>query len=492
MQIEQSLLIKIHELQESECTGLLHLEKENQNIVVCFQHGLIAAAGSSLSELQLGKVLSHRGILQDGALPKLLDVARRKHFLLGKAAVLRKLVEETELKDAVRDQAVQTVAYAMAENFEVQRFEDTSVDLYIPAQLNFERLLLELARNNLRPVQLDPNRLITLRNGHNLSNLPWYPQELSVLSQLKTPRTLQDLAITTGMEYERLSKILCVFKSLRLITQVDAPLSESTAIVKRDGFPFMHLTPEIGDAGLSAKLETFHNPSSFVSEQFKNLKVRIAEMAAQASLRVIAVSSPQAEDGKSLVSINLALSFSKDPNRKVVLVDCDLRNPSLQKFLWTSSEPGLLGYLETDHMQAQYYLRRLEKLFFMTAGGASENPVELLSNPRMQELVAYLKTEFDTVILDCPPFGPISDAQILTGLADGLLMVVRCGKTTYGSMEKALRNFDRSKLIGLVFNDVKPMMFNTQYSYKYYQYSNRAYYPYGSVKKSNRPKNYLD
>ena len=492
MQIEHPILNKLHELQEGKRTGLLQLEKESQHINICLQQGLIAAASSNLSRLQLGRILSKRGFIRNPDLPKVVKTARKKRFLFGKAAVLRKLLDDVDLTDAVRDQVVQIVAHAMDDNFAVRSFEDAAVDLYVPANLNIERLMLELARNDLKPYPVDPYRLLYLNNGRSLSHLPWYPQELSVLSQLKTPRTLQDLAIATGMEYPHLGKILSVFDSLRLISEVDAPPSESTAVIKRDGFPFMYLTPEIGESGLHAKLETFHNPSSFVSEQFKNLKVRIGEMAAQAPLKVIAVSSPLTEDGKSLISVNLAVSFARDPGRKVILVDCDLRNPSLQKFLGTSTEPGLLGYLESEYLQPHCFIRRLEKLFLMTAGGISENPVELLSNPRMRELIAYLKTEFDTVILDCPPFGPISDAQILTGLADGLLMVLRCGKTTYGAMEKAERNFDRSKLVGLVFNDVKPMMFNTQYNYRYYNYRNRSHYPYGSVKKLTRSKSYLD
>ena len=129
----------------------------------------------------------------------------------------------------------------------------------------------------------------------------------------------------------------------------------------------------------------------------------------------------------------------------------------------------------------------------MTAGGVSDNPIELLSGAKMRELIAYLKTEFDTVILDCPPFGPISDAQILTGLADGLLMVVRSGKTTYGAIEKAFSILDRSKLLGIIFNDVKSLMFNTQYPYQYYNYRNRNSYPYGKTQKPHhRTKSYLD
>ena len=98
----------------------------------------------------------------------------------------------------------------------------------------------------------------------------------------------------------------------------------------------------------------------------------------------------------------------------------------------------------------------------MTAGGIADNPIELLSHERMKKLLDYLRTEFDTIILDSPPLVPISDAHILTALSDGLILVVRCGRTTYAGMEKAFRNLDRNKLIGVVLNDVKPMLFNTQ------------------------------
>jgi Mrp family chromosome partitioning ATPase len=158
--------------------------------------------------------------------------------------------------------------------------------------------------------------------------------------------------------------------------------------------------------------------------------------------------------------------------------------------LGASVEPGVLGYFENDTLQPYCYLRRLGNLFLMTAGGIAANPVELLSSPRMLELLAYLKTEFDTIILDCPPFGPIADAQLLTGVADGMLMVVRRGKTSYSSLEKACKNLERSKLIGVVFNDVKSMMFNTQYDYRYYHY--RGYYPYRPGKSPRRVKTYLE
>ncbi|MBN1569595.1 MAG: polysaccharide biosynthesis tyrosine autokinase [Acidobacteria bacterium] len=489
--MEHPIIESIRQIQEQSRTGSLPLEKGSRTIILCFRDGLIQAAGSDIAELRLGNILTKKGILKTSSIPQLLEKARRKHMILGKAAVQTRLLDDTELQESVTDQIIQALTYALNNEFRVGLFDETPVNLYMPAKLDVDYLILELARKNLVPFQLDPNSMLSLNNGRNLSHFPWYPQELSVLSRLKEPCSLQELAISTGMEYARLNKILSVFNSLNLLKEVETAHSESTAVVKRDRFPFEHLIPEIGNSALSSKLETFHNPTSFISEQFKTLKVKLAEAAAQAPLRVIAVSSPHTEDGKSLVCSNLAVSLSKDPGRRVVVVDCDLRNPSIHKFLGTSVEPGLLGYLEGDYLQAYCYMRRLDKLYLMTAGGISENPIELLSNVRMQELIAELKTEFDTIILDCPPFGPISDAQILTGLADGFLMVVRCGKTTYGTMEKAFKILDKSKLIGLIFNDVKPMMFNTQYHYKYYNYRNRAY-PYGTIKITHRPKNYLE
>jgi capsular exopolysaccharide synthesis family protein len=195
-----------------------------------------------------------------------------------------------------------------------------------------------------------------------------------------------------------------------------------------------------------------------------------------------------------MIAANLAASFSHDARRRTAIVDCDLRNPSLHRFLGSSVEPGLIGYLEESRLQPTFYMRRMERLFVMTAGGIARNPIELLSSDNMRQLLEFLRNEFDVVIMDSPPLGPISDAQVITGLSDAMLLVVRSGKTSYGSIEKSLNGFDRSKLLGLVFNDVKPKMFHTQYDYRYYRYKYGSRYPYS--KGASRPgihlKSYLD
>ena len=156
-----------------------------------------------------------------------------------------------------------------------------------------------------------------------------------MLNHLNQPRTPQELVSVTGLDQSTLGKVLGVFHSLQLISVLESTDDEEKTLMVRDVFPFESLTPEIRKNGLSDKIETLLHESSFASEQFKSLKVRLSEASSSRPLRVITISSSLSGDGKSLVGINLAASFSKDPGRRVIIIDCDLRKPNLHKFLGT-------------------------------------------------------------------------------------------------------------------------------------------------------------
>jgi capsular exopolysaccharide synthesis family protein len=303
------------------------------------------------------------------------------------------------------------------------------------------------------------------------------------------------------MSEDSLKRILSVLCRLGLLETSIAsppeiqsePAEWDKAVIKRSNFPFEQLVPQVMNAVSNQKLEIRQNASSFISEQFKNLKVRISQTDSEIPIKVLAVSSPESQEGKSLVSANLAFAFSMDPGRRVVVMDCDLRNPSLDKYLGVALEPGLLGYLAKGHLGPHCFMRRLENLYFLTTGGTAANAIELLSLDKMKELISYLKTEFDTIILDAPPFSPIADARVISGLSDAMVLVVRRGKTSYNSLEKAHKLVDRNKLLGVVFNDVKPLLFNTYYPSGYYQYGQKSRYPYSGHRKArSTPKNYLE
>jgi len=327
---------------------------------------------------------------------------------------------------------------------------------------------------------------------------------LCVLMELTHAATVSGLLVSTGIEETSLRRILGVFNQLGIIQalpdrkpmQADEESSalplEEEQIVKRSSLVFERLIPVVADAVIGEKIEVLKNASSFITEQFKTLKVRLSENADTTS-NVITVSSPDREDGKSVISANLALTFSMDPGRRVVVLDCDFRDPSLDSYLGVRPEPGLLQYLSNGHMSPYCYMRRLKNLFFLTSGGTALNPIELLSLQKMKDLIECLKADFDTIILDAPPLSPMADARIVTGLGDGLVMVIRQGKTSCRSIEAALNVTDRHKLLGVVFNDVKPMLFSTYYNRDYYYYGRDIGHLYSNNRKArSAPKNYLE
>jgi Mrp family chromosome partitioning ATPase len=128
----------------------------------------------------------------------------------------------------------------------------------------------------------------------------------------------------------------------------------------------------------------------------------------------------------------------------------------------------------------------------MTAGGISPNPIEALSMRKMKQLVEQLRTMFDIVILDSPPYSPIADARVVTALSDGLIMVIRSGRTAYSSTDRAFQAIDQKKLLGVVLNDVKPIPMANQQGYNYYQYGDSRGAYVGSGKRHTEPKNYLE
>jgi len=494
MRRNDRLYERIREIHEREQTVVLTLVHGGQTVALHFENGTISAVNSNNPQFRLGRYLKEAGILDDAGIHQLIKEARRQRMFIGQAAVKNGLIDIETLLELIQEQAVQILMHVFQDKYEIRTVGQELLQYYVPARIDLQHLMLLIARKSAEPFSLNLSRLIVLKENTELSNLPWFPEELAVMGLLKHPRRAHELQTMAGLDETRLSRILSVFDSLRLIELVDAPTETTTAIVKRHGFPFDSLVPQIPAGNVSWQLECLLNANSFVSEQFRSLKVRIAGMSQERPSKVITVTSPDNQAGKSLLSANLAVSFANDPERKTILIDCDFRKPSLHSLVGASIEPGLVGYLEDHRLQSFCYMRRLENLFIMTAGGKSPNSVELLSLEKMRNFIQYLRTEFDTIILDAPPLVPISDAQILSGLSDGVMLVIRSGQTSYTSIERGMRGVDLSKLIGVVLNDVPPLMFNTQYDPSYYGTAQAGQYTYGvGQKKTGRHlRNYLD
>jgi capsular exopolysaccharide synthesis family protein len=464
-------LDEIRRVYEEKRNGVLSLARDNSSIDVFYREGIIDAVSTNLVSNQLGQCFLREGYLEAGELEALLSKSKRQKVALGEAALRYQLMSVVELSEVLRVQVIELLIHAVDNEFTRAGFRPGLRSFHVPAQIQLPHLLLELARGRAEAFELDSRLFLTLSNGKNLSELPWYPEELFVLNNLRYPTTFPELLATTSLAEAKLRRILGVFDELGLIEVLDNTSQtgdigngiEPAAIVKRVRVPLEQLIPVTVSAAMNERLEVLNNGTSFVSEQFRNLKVRLSEVESETPLKALTVSSPSVQDGKSLVSANLALSFSMDPDRRVIIVDCDLRNPTLDKHLGVGSQPGLLQYLDNGHFGPYCYVRRLNNLYFMTAGGTKPNPVELLSMNKMKDLIEYLKTDFDTIILDVPPLAPIPDARIVAGLSDGVIIVVRIGKTPYRSIENAFKTVGRGKVLGVVLNDVQAMPFHSYY-----------------------------
>jgi len=213
-----------------------------------------------------------------------------------------------------------------------------------------------------------------------------------------------------------------------------------------------------GIAGFTANLNPLLvaalAPKSLAAEQYRSLRTRLGHAEGAGGLRTILITSPQKGEGKSVTAANLALTMAQELQRRVVLVEADLRKPSLHHLFGLPPGPGLSEYL-TGAAELKDAMRFVpeQNLTLLPAGTTPINPAELFGSTAMRRLLDHLRTRFERVILDTPPVLPLADVAILAPLVDGSLMVVRAGFTPKPAIENALRAFDASRLLGVVLNE---------------------------------------
>jgi polysaccharide biosynthesis transport protein len=216
------------------------------------------------------------------------------------------------------------------------------------------------------------------------------------------------------------------------------------------------------DGGL--EVVTLHHKNSAVAESFAAAmnSILFARMNG-ASIKVIVVTSPEAGDGKSTIASNLAIALAQI-DRRVLLIDGDLRRTRLSTLFQSDADPGMIDILRGSKPIGEVTISsigaawQLPNLHFLAAGDASLFEPKLLHRARMMELIARVRCEFDVVLIDSPPMVHIADARVLGKLADGVLLVFRAGKTTIDLAASAQRCFmeDGTSVLGTILNDWNP------------------------------------
>jgi protein-tyrosine kinase len=215
---------------------------------------------------------------------------------------------------------------------------------------------------------------------------------------------------------------------------------------------------------------------SAISEQYKILREQIKRLRAEAGIRTIAITSPVKRDGKTTVSVNLAAAIALEYEEKVILIDADLRAPSVHRYFNYEGPHGLTEYLSSNAVGSVKSLVRdthVNGLLYIPAGKPTRFASELLAKDKMRRMIEEVHAEFPghMVVIDSPPVLATPDPLVLSRQVDGVIMVIRARKTPKDYLAKALSAFSTNKILGIVLNGAD-LGIGSKY---YYYYSSNGH-----------------
>ena len=207
---------------------------------------------------------------------------------------------------------------------------------------------------------------------------------------------------------------------------------------------------------MDQRLVSLTAPASFEADQYRALRSRLESSREGRALKVVAVTSAVVGDGKTTTSINLAGTLAQGRDRRVLLVDADLRRPSVGRQLGIGEDrtPGLTDAVLDETPSLAGLVRRLppSNLEVLTAGRPSAEPYEVLRAPHLQTLVEEARGRYEFIVIDTPPIVPVPDCGLIARWVDGLLIVVAAHRTPRKLLEESLNQLPPDKVVGMVFN----------------------------------------
>ena len=213
---------------------------------------------------------------------------------------------------------------------------------------------------------------------------------------------------------------------------------------------------------------SYNDPKSVISEQYRSIRTNIEYSNVDQNTKTILVTSSDKNEGKTTTVSNLAVSFA-NLNKKVLIIDCDLRNPSIHKMFRLNNIYGLTDILAKDRAVDKCIQEtELKNLYVLTAGAIPPNPAEILSSEKMKNLIEDLKNIYDYIFIDTPPIGLVTDAGALSSFIDGVVLVVKSESVEKKYLEETKKKLDAvdARILGAILNSYK----SEQKDYNYYSY----------------------
>lgn len=257
-----------------------------------------------------------------------------------------------------------------------------------------------------------------------------------------------------------------------VLEYMDNSIKTKEEVEKYLDLPVVGIIPEhVSEQGEKEFLEVTIEPKSVSAEAFRTLRTNIQYSSIDKEVKTIMLTSSGTSEGKTSTSGNFAFILANS-NKKVLVIDCDMRKPSIHRKLRISNSKGLSDFL-TGKVTFEEAVQLVEtNLYVMTSGLVPPNPSEMLSSNKMREFLVSVKNEFDYIIIDTPPIIAVTDAQVLAGIVDGVILVVALNEADKDAVVRAkeLLVMANANILGVVLNKTKSLIG------KGYDYRNQYYY----------------
>jgi capsular exopolysaccharide synthesis family protein len=217
-------------------------------------------------------------------------------------------------------------------------------------------------------------------------------------------------------------------------------------------------------------LQAVQTPGSVLGEELRLLRAKVRNLAQERALKCFAMISAGPGEGKSTLSLGLAATMAQEPNRRVLLVEADLRRPALEGYLGLPRVSGLSEWLSGENASVGVRCIGPRGFFLLSAGLVPLEQPERLGSEKMDGFLQAARQTFDVIVLDCPPLVPVADSILIQDLVDGYFCVVRARHTPRDVLKRALSNLKPEKILGLVLNNHREILST---------YQRNAYRQYG-------------
>jgi capsular exopolysaccharide synthesis family protein len=251
------------------------------------------------------------------------------------------------------------------------------------------------------------------------------------------------------------------------VRQTDAVVKHSRRASGLDGSPGqdrgepLPCFEEVGDvvpgaaAPVTAVVLAQDSP---VSEEFRILRTRVRRIDEERPFRCVGIVSSASGEGKTTISLGLAVAMAREPGCRVLLIEADVRRPAINDRLDLTHSPGLGEWLQSTDDAIPVRVVTPHRFSLLSAGRVALEHTDLLASVRMARLIEAARQYFDFVIIDCPPLLPVADSALLQDLVDGFLLVVRARHTPAQTIRRALSRLKAEKIQGLVFNGQRELL----------------------------------